>query len=523
MANNLIGNLDNDTGEIQKFIRETPMFIELIKRFKQKKDIIEKNNIDESSYDMINENSNTQQLKDKFNAMSDLYMINNKLKNLIETKVKYLIKINGKNELDEASIIVKYRDAIEQKMNNIYNKEETYPTGLIPNQSEIKFDYGKGDGNGIIIIVPGSVQMVQSEERIIKLIHKLKDFKLNEKLETIKYIVFSGRGNISYNFKEVEELTEDNIQLKDSELERYIKDNSNDISTLSLLTQKDIGDKKVLKKMNPKFKFKTEARMMIEIFEKIIQDDTQLKDSYELLISKVYGEHLAMETAANFVLAPLAISNDHRKLGSNGNKQPLETIMNDFQTADLYFVSSDYHIYRCVSIIIQLFAHTKIQGNIYALNSKVEKHGSKRILRFAELGSMYQPYEQLTLDICGNMDIQFKEQSDQQQFIKANYSDIVLNTYNTVFRLLTMHGFYNRYNDALVIDWQKLFREYYPEVLEKIGLYKREVLSGGSRTLVNKNNNSQPKKAKKSKHPKSKRKYIYKKNKKNTKINNKDI
>jgi hypothetical protein len=189
-------------------------------------------------------------------------------------------------------------------------------------------------------------------------------------------------------------------------------------------------------------------------------------------------------------------------------------------TADLYFVSSDYHIYRCASLIIQLFAHSKTKGNIYALNAEVRSDGSERVLRFAELGSMYQPYEQLTFDVSGKMNIQFKNYQNSVTNPIYESEDFVNNSYNTLFRMLTLHGFYNRYDNTMVNEWQTNFRIYHSDGLKKIGLYREDgqVLSGGSRKLLHKNDNAQVNKTRKSKHPKTKRNNMRKKIKR-TKMN----
>lgn len=458
------------------------MYKELLDNIKQIKDhkqelVTDTDNI--IIYNMTDDDDNLNIMKSKINIMGNIAQLKLKIDSLL-TKQIALYNVTNNSDLEILSL--------DMHLNNTEFNNDTFPSSLIPTVNMLQCKYKPRSAKSTtknIYIVPGSAQYGQCEERINTLIENIKLVDTNN----IRYIIFSGRGVFKGETPE------------HSEKRKY--DPAKDSYTPNIALFHGYNNSST---NTTDIQYKTEARIMHELFKQNLGDDRK----YESLKNKIFEEHFAMETAANFVLAPLAvyytkyISNSKTSTQSMSSSMSLhrpsrmsrsmasktrsklmpiyrpvityrniKRILDNFLNDDIYIVSSDYHIYRCLSLYIQMYGHIRTHGNIYALNSKVSndnKTNSVRVLRTGDFISMYQPYEQLSLSLINKMDIKLINNENKIIKERVKYADILSRYNDLLFRLLTEHGFYNRYNLFEINTWVKKFYKYFSDYLIDNGI-----------------------------------------------------
>lgn len=431
------------TSKTKTLIRRSPYLSSKLKELYQTIDEIGIHNDlfpSDGIIDTTTENNHLKEFSNLVNLSIKLFSLNYLLIRNIETYATILgidtdeigkCKLNLHNHLTEI-----FRDKIPPKFYNCLPNEIIFKTC---NSDSM---YGKFN-----IIVTGSNMVEQSKERIESLINYLDEKKITP--SQIRYIIFTGRGC--------------GKSLKKCEInERYIKkkDLSQFNKSFNLI---DLGDFKVfddsgkedLQWMN-EYCVKTEAHLMYEYF-------TEIKPEFKDL---VIVEEMSLDTSANFILTPMAIV---KKTGKS-----LEDILDELLNDTLIVCSSDYHIIRCMSLVIQIFRDTDenkvnsfIGNNVIFVNSRV-KVSENRVLGSNFFSSLFQPYEQLFME--GHKETLLNSNAKYSIiYPKMKYQTIREKYIKILTRLLLDHGLYSKISNQDIKFWHYLIQNKY-NILDVITL-----------------------------------------------------
>lgn len=422
-----------------------------------------------------------------------------------ETLKSYMIKLDGfhnflSTKVEKIDSTSKNYDSLASnpstKLSNIFGtflkKHLTNPgmKNLIP-ENNFHFQYEK---DGIvssksdydIIIMPGAANPHQSQERVKGFVNLLKKKEMVMNLDNIKYIIFTGRGNDVGLFNEFDydigeqrrSFYKDGQQLESpdrgafSSNRFYDKCTKIDQEETIQFDQEYLATKNTLKSSSEKTKpddmrrkgygclFKTEAFYMAEFFYKIIKEDPELTESdVSILVSKMRLESMALDTAANFILAPYSIAYsvkvdgdsisavfDQDMLSDNN----ITKILREFHEYNIHVVSSDFHILRCAINCLQTFRSPCSNcledsfGQIFFYPVKADEP----LVEENYFSSFYQPNYQMFFRKIECPDINFV--SSDKTTISYSPSKICKNpltlhkTY--LLRMLMDHALYNNIN-----------------------------------------------------------------------------
>jgi len=413
---------------------------------------------------------------------------------------------------------------LQQGFTRFLNANLPKMTKLIPTKT-IHFSYKKifSDAKIVkvkdnIIIVPGSADPYQSQERVNALIDLLTTRAIVP--ETVKYIIFTGRGNDSNMsgeyVKESEEKQFKSGRFYDGK-QGYEGDTleANPQELAMFNTIKYPTESRVEGFPGHGMKFKTEAFYMAEFFCQTLNkvDEPLLAK----LRPQIRLESMALETAANFILAPYSIAysvvptEDSIEVRYNPEEltdDNLAKTLIDLHQLDLHVISSDFHILRCAINCLQTYRSSCIQC----------KDGKDTVTQFGD--TFFYPVKADTPLMAENYFSSFYQPNFQMFFRNIDCPDIGLvqgETYRIsktanitcttplvlhkkyLLRLLMDHGLYanisNLRNSRFLGRLFKLYGidTFFQPIPEILGKPLPRASGGGRRTQKRKQKNSQKK------------------------------
>jgi hypothetical protein len=339
--------------------------------FNNMKEIDMKNPNDDNNKNLLNFINSSGKYYNAINTLTDYINKCAKLHNKLLSKIPNVSDSNIENADTFGS-------DFKKKIDETLSKELIHIKHLIPLPDvDITISYD-GTTQNKIIIVPGSADSSQCNERVDKLVDVI--IKLIEKSIQngeddllnfgIEYIIFSGRGN--------------NTTMTPNETSRYIKkyeisDKKDNLSMYNIIINKDNS-------VNTEYMFKTEGFYMAELFvEKFVEklgvldrnmmtgamnnsdnekphvkiNEVDFKTIIDNIIPKIRIEGMALDTTANFILAPYSIQygvkmvDNNLKVIDKSDGFNLEDILNKMYTCELHVISNDFHILRCMISCLQ--------------------------------------------------------------------------------------------------------------------------------------------------------------------------
>jgi hypothetical protein len=349
---------------------------------------------------------------------------------------------------------VKIGASFKKEIDSVIAKKLMALPNLIPNYKKkilVRYPNNQGDQNDIIIIVPGSADEGQCIERVNKLIQLISSG--NIELQKIKYIIFSGRGN-NYGM----EIKEDSVRFfkKANPQEK----NSDEIK---LAMANTVENNKTPESNLDKTFFKTEAYLMAEMFVNYMYANHEHKDILKTgnIVSKIRLESMALDTAANFILAPYSISygietnieNNEINIEVTHDKNPLDisAILNQMYTSHLHVISNDFHILRCMITCLQTLRPYPLSGQQFGDVTFHSCETENPLLAENYFSSSYQPNFQIFFERDDSPNI-YLNKNDKSGITKKPIEEsdpIKLHNYY-LFRLILDHGYYSDASRPLV-------------------------------------------------------------------------
>jgi len=359
---------------------------------------------------------------------------------------------------------VKMGASFKKEIDSVISKKLKALPNLIPDYEKkilVRYPNNQGDqsNQNDIIIVPGSADEGQCIERVNKLIQLISSGNIN--LQKIKYIIFSGRGN-NLSMK----VEEDSVRFfKKANPQENSSSETQDSSSdeIKLAMANTVENNKTSESNLDKTFFKTEAYLMAEMFVKYMYANHEHKDILKTgnIVSKIRLESMALDTAANFILAPYSISycietnieNNEINIKVVHDKTPLDisAILNQMYTSHLHVISNDFHILRCMITCLQTLRPYPLSGQQFGDVTFHSCETKNPLLAENYFSSSYQPNFQIFFERDDSPNI-YLNKNDKSGITKKPIEEsdpIKLHNYY-LFRLILDHGYYSDASRPLV-------------------------------------------------------------------------